>query len=67
MAVKTTLENVVPTEDGRYECYYAVVTGQDIATLYKTGFLKLDPEHQRGEDTLTRKPILDAEKIERWA
>ncbi len=35
--------------------------------LYKTGFLKLDPEHQRGEDVLTRKPILDTEKIERWA
>lgn len=67
MAVKTTLENVVPTQDGRFDCYDAVVTGHDIATLYKTGFLKLDPEHQRGEDTLTRKPILDKEKIERWA
>lgn len=67
MAVKTTLENVFPTQDGQYECYDAVVTGHDIATLYKTGFLKLDPEHQRGEDTLTKKPILDKEKIEKWA
>ena len=67
MAVKTTLENVQPTQDGPYACYDAVVTAQDIATLYKTGFLKVDPDHQRGVDTVSRKPILDMEKVERWA
>lgn len=67
MAIKTTLENVVPTQDGQYESYDAVVTAHDIATLFKTGFLKLDPEHQRGEDMVTRRPILDMHKIERWA
>ena len=67
MAVKTTLENVVPTQDGPDTCYDAVVTAQDIATLYKTGFLKIDPDRQRGLDPVTRKPILDMEKIDRWA
>lgn len=67
MAVKTTLENVVPTQDGPYTCYDAVVTARDIATLFRTGFLKLDPEHQRGEDLVSKKPVLDMDKIERWA
>ncbi len=67
MAVKTTLGNVVPTQDGPDTCYDAVVTAQDIATLYKTGFLKIDPDRQRGLDPVTRKPILDMEKIDRWA
>src|SRR2546425_11068875 len=67
MAVKTTLENVVPTQDGPFTCYDAVVTAGDIATLFRTGFLKLDPEHQRGEDSVSRKPVLDMDKIERWA
>lgn len=67
MAVKTTLENVVPTQDGPYTSYDAVVTARDIATLFRTGFLKLDPEHQRGEDSVSKKPVLDMDKIERWA
>src|SRR6266446_6318362 len=67
MAMKTTLENVVPTEDGPFECYDAVVTAHEIATLFKTGFLKLDPEHQRGEDSVTKRPVLDMDKIDRWA
>lgn len=67
MAVKTTLENVVPTQDGPDACYDAVVTARDIATLYSTGFLKIDPDRQRGLDTVTRKPILDMDKIDRWA
>jgi hypothetical protein len=67
MAVKTTLENVVPTQDGPYTCYDAVVTAGDIATLFRTGFLKLDPAHQRGEDSVSKKPVLDIDKIERWA
>ncbi len=54
MAVKTALEDVVPTQDGPFECYDAVVTARDIATLYKTGFLKVDPEHQRGIDAAWR-------------
>ncbi len=65
--MKTTLENVVKTWDGETECYDAVVTARDIATLSHTGFLILDPEHQRGKDQVSGKLRLDMKKVERWA
>ena len=65
--MKTTLENVVKTWDGETECYDAVVKARDIATLSQTGFLRLDPEHQRGKDQVTGKLRLDMKKVERWA
>ncbi len=67
MGVETTLGNVSPTQDGSGECYDAIVTARDISRLYRTGFLKIDPEHQRGVDSVTRKQVLDKDKIERWA
>jgi len=67
MAVKTALENVIPSQDGKYTSWDAVVTARDIATLYRTGFLRLDPDRQRGQDSVTRKLILDSEKVDRWA
>jgi hypothetical protein len=35
--------------------------------MYSTGFLKVDPDHQRGKDTVTGKDILDAKKIQHWS
>jgi hypothetical protein len=67
MGIQTTLENVVRTEDGPYDCYDAVVTAHDISQLYKTGFLKIDHDRQRGIDSMTGKRILDEEKVDRWA
>src|SRR6266566_461159 len=67
MAVKTTLEKVIPSQDGSHESWDTVVTAGDIATLYQTGFLRLDPDRQRGQDPVTRKLILDRGKVERWA
>ena len=67
MGIQTTLENVVRTEDGPYPCYDAVVTAHDISQLYKTGFLKIDHDRQRGIDSITGKRILDDEKVDRWA
>ncbi len=67
LGVETTLGNVVPTQDGSGECYDAIATAREISTLYRTGFLKVDPEHQRGVDSVTRKQVLDQDKIERWA
>jgi hypothetical protein len=67
MAVKTTLESVIPSQDGSHDSWDTVVTAKDIATLYQTGFLRLDPDRQRGRDAVTRKLILDNNKIERWA
>jgi hypothetical protein len=67
MGLQTSIENVSCTEDGPYVCYDAVMTAQDISRLYKTGFLKLDDERQRGVDSVTGSRIMDVEKVERWA
>jgi hypothetical protein len=67
MGLQTSIENVSRTEDGPYPCYDAVMAARDINQLYKTGFLKVDPDRQRGMDSVTGKRILDEEKVERWA
>src|SRR2546428_268299 len=67
MGLQTSIENVTRTEDGPYECYDAVVTAHDISQLYKTGFLKVDDDRQRGIDSVTGKRIIDEEKVDRWA
>ena len=67
MGLQTSIENVSRTEDGPYPCYDAVMAARDVYQLYKTGFLKVDPDRQRGTDSVTGKRILDEEKVERWA
>ena len=67
MGLQTSIENVSRTEDGPYPCYDAVVTARDISQLYKTGFMKLDDDRQRGVDSVTGKRILDEEApLETW-
>jgi hypothetical protein len=67
MGLQTAIENVFRTEDGPYPCYDAVMTARDISQLYKTGFLKVDHDRQRGLDSITGQRILDDEKVDRWA
>jgi hypothetical protein len=67
VGLQTSIENVFRTEDGPYACYDAVVTARDISQLYKTGFLKVDNDRQRGVDSVTGQRILDDEKVEKWA
>jgi hypothetical protein len=67
MGLQTSIENVSRTEDGPHTCYDAVMAARDIHQLYKTGFLKVDPDRQRGLDSVTGKRILDEDKVERWA
>ena len=67
MGLQTAIENVFRTEDGPYPCYDAVMTARDISQLYKTGFLKIDHDRQRGLDSVTGQRILDDEKVDRWA
>jgi len=67
MGLQTSIENVSRTEDGPYDCYDAVMTAHDISQLFKTGFLKVDDERQRGIDSVTGKQVRDEEKVERWA
>jgi hypothetical protein len=67
MALKTYLDPVLETEDGPWTCWDAVVTAESIYQLWSAGFLKIDPDHQRGEDSVRKKPVLDMDKVERWA
>jgi hypothetical protein len=67
MGLQTSIENVSRTEDGPFPCYDAVMAARDIYQLFKTGFLKIDDERQRGVDSVTGKRVQDDEKVERWA
>jgi hypothetical protein len=64
--LQTYLDDVLQTQDGPWECYDAVVTASDIAELYRTGFLRIDPEKQRGIDPVSGKQVIDQKKIETW-
>ena len=66
MPLQTYLDDVLLTRDGPWECYDAVVTATDIAELYRTGFLRVDPDRQRGIDPVSGKQVIDAKKIEVW-
>lgn len=66
MPLQTYLDDVLRTRDGPWECYDAVVTATDIAELYRTGFLRVDPDRQRGIDPVSGKQVIDAKKIEVW-
>jgi DNA-sulfur modification-associated len=67
MGLQTAIENVFRTEDGPYPCYDAVMTARDISQLYRTGFLQVDHDRQRGLDSVTGQRIVDNEKVDRWA
>jgi hypothetical protein len=66
MPLQTYLDDVLRTRDGPWECYDAVVTATDIAELYRTGLLRVDPDRQRGIDPVSGKQVIDAKKIEVW-
>ncbi len=64
MALQMTLSNVVPTQDGPTKCFDAVVSAGEISRYANTGFLELGTEHQRREDSVGGKRILDRDKVE---
>jgi hypothetical protein len=66
MGISMQLDEVMKTQDGPWVCYDATVTGEELLTLYQTGFLKLDADRQRGKDTVTGKLVLDQKKVDRW-
>lgn len=67
MGIRTTLEMVTSTEDGPYPCWDTVVTAAEVARLWETGFLRIDPERQRGKDSVTGREIIDQDKVDKWA
>lgn len=66
MGLDTHLTDVLQTEDRGHVCYDVTVTAQEIAQLWRTGFLRIDDDRQRGRDPVTGKPIVDQDKVERW-
>jgi hypothetical protein len=65
--METRITNVVVTRDGGKDCWDTTITGRDIAKAFKYGLLEVDPEHQRGKNSVTGKSMLKEEKVERWA
>lgn len=65
--METRISNVVLTRDGGFDCWDTTVSARDIAKAFTHGLLKIDPEHQRGKNSVTGKNVLKQEKIQRWA
>jgi hypothetical protein len=65
--METRLPDVVVTRDGGHDCWDTTITARDIAKAFKLGLLEVDPNHQRGKNSVTGKDMLKEDKIERWA
>lgn len=61
------IPNVVQTRDGGHDCWDTTISGRDIAKAMTHGMLEVDPEHQRGKNTVTGKYVLKQDKVNRWA
>lgn len=65
--MEISLPNVTKTRDGGEDCWDTTISARDIARLMDANQLVYDPEHQRGINSVTGKPMLNGEKVERWA
>jgi hypothetical protein len=65
--METKIPNVVVTRDGGHECWDTTISARDIAKAFQHGLLEVDPDHQRGKNTVTGKYMLKEEKVDRWA
>lgn len=64
--MKTTIEGVLVSHDFGHEVYDVTMNARDIHQMYKHGLLIIDPEHQRGRNSVTGKEVFKKEKVERW-
>lgn len=65
--METIIPNVVLTRDGGHDCYDTTVTARDIARSFTHGLITIDPDRQRGRNTVTGQYMLKAEKVDKWA
>ena len=65
--METRIRDAVVTRDGGYDCWDTTITAREIAKAFKHGLLNVDPDHQRGKNTVTDKYMLKDDKVERWA
>ena len=62
-----SLKGVLESQDGGWDCWDTVLSAGQIARLYRTGFLQVDEDRQRGKDLVTGRPVVNRKKIEQWA
>jgi hypothetical protein len=65
--METRIGNVVVTRDGGHECWDTTVSAREIAKAFAHGLLEVDPDHQRGKNSVTGKYVLKEDKVDRWA
>ena len=64
--MKTILEPVLVSHDFGNEVYDVTMTARDIHQMFVHGLLVIDPDHQRGRNTVTGREVFKKEKVERW-
>jgi DNA-sulfur modification-associated len=64
--MRTTIDNMLITHDHGQEVYDTVMKAREIHQMYKHGLLEIDPDHQRGKNTVTGKEVFKKEKVDRW-
>lgn len=64
--MKTTIEPVLVSHDFGHEVYDVTMPARDIHQMYKHGLLLIDPEHQRGKNSVTGAEIYRKDKVNRW-
>lgn len=67
LTMETRIKNVVITRDGGQDCWDTTISAREIARALNHGLLQVDPEHQRGTNTVTGNYMLKQEKVDRWA
>lgn len=64
--MKTIIDRVLVSHDFGTEVYDATMTARQIHQMFKHGLLVIDPDRQRGRNTVTGEEIVKREKVERW-
>ncbi len=67
MSAYTVMNDVVHLQDGGFDCFDTTVTARQLARMLGGKQLSIDPNHQRGKNSVTGKAVLDTAKIDRWA
>lgn len=62
----TLVKGVRPLTDMGHTVWDAIVTAEQLYELHSTGKLAIDPERQRGKDSVTGAEIIKKAKVDQW-
>jgi hypothetical protein len=65
--METRIANVSVTRDGGHDCWDTTITARELAKAKRFGMLDVDPEHQRGKNSVTGRNMVKEAKVDRWA